>query len=71
MKICHYETRIQRQHDLVDIAQAALSFLDDLRFERAFPIPWCVDHDLAHGSEITVFDRDPLRTFVDARPASS
>jgi hypothetical protein len=40
--------RIQRQHHLVDIAQAALAFLDDLRFERAFPIPWHINPDLAH-----------------------
>jgi hypothetical protein len=63
--------RVQRQHDLVDIGQPPLSFLDDLRLERAFPIPWHVDDDLAGGIGDHRLDRDPLRMFVDSRPGSA
>ena len=38
---------VQRQHDLVNIGQAPLSFLDDLRFERAFPVARYIALDVA------------------------
>ena len=41
--------RIQRQHDLIDIGQPPLPFLDDLRFERSFPVSRHVDNDFSGG----------------------
>jgi hypothetical protein len=38
--------RVERQHDLVHIREPALPFLDNLRLERALPIPRHVDLDL-------------------------
>ena len=39
--------RVEEQDDLVDPVQAALSFLDDLRLERAAQIPGHVDLHIA------------------------
>jgi len=38
---------IERQHDLIDTGQSPLPLAHDLRFERARPIPWDIDLDLA------------------------
>ena len=39
---------VQRQHNLIDITEAALPFLDDHRAKRALPIPRDRDLHLTH-----------------------
>ena len=62
---------IEGQHHLVDVGQAPLPLLHQLRLEGAVPVLRDVDLHLAGGVGRTVLDLVPLREFPRLRPAES
>ena len=62
---------VQRQHDRVHVAQAALPLLDDHRLERAVPVPRHLDLHRSALSVNTVLDRVPLRELPPLRPSAA